>query len=114
MEVEETMIVVVSKNNKNVLGWDTACEEREGGFIYLPNKMVMYTKHIVDIFEVEAVPKDIEIVFYKYTEEGGFEPDADSYEEAIHPDVLQKIKDNAIQEVQNELNTETTGTGGPA
>lgn len=108
------MIVITSKVEDHVMGWDTAYEEKPGGFVYLPNKMVMFTTHCINLCEVETVPKDIGIVFYKYTEEDGFKPDADSYEEAIHPDVLQKIKDNVIQEVQNGLNKETTGTDSPA
>jgi len=99
--------IIVEKELKVLRDIGNSFEETEKSFA---NKNVRYSKSLFDKYQNVDIADDILPIKYCYTPEQGFyenpnwsEPDT-SNTFGIPDDVYMAIKEQAIQEVQNELN----------
>jgi len=99
--------IIVEKDTKIVKGIEQKFNETELSFIC---NNVIYSKLLFDRFQNIEVSDEITPFKYCYTPEQGFyenpnwsEPDT-SNTFGVPDDVYMAIKEQAIQEVQNELN----------
>ena len=114
------MYIIVSKHNQQVYNYGKELEYQDNGNPLLVDRNVAFMATDVSVFEVSDsdIPEDIDIGRYLYTVRGGFKHSADyvagENNWGLPESILAEIKSQAIQEVQDELNAETTGTGEPA
>lgn len=107
------MRIVVTKDTLIVSAIGTFKEYWDNGYPIITDSNgndCAYPDVLFDFFDVEAVPEDYVPNKYCYTEEKGFYLNPDYVEPeagntfGIPDDVYRAIKNQAIQEVQDELN----------
>lgn len=104
------MIILTSLDNNAVAGvYPDDCEIKilSNGYPYIVQDESSFPPDMFGLYYgVEGVP-DNPVDKYGYTPEDGFF-EINPY--GISNELLEQIKDDTIQEVQNELNAETAGT----
>lgn len=100
------MFLITNKNNRVVEGFGASLDYMSNGYPRLIDINTAWPKEAVDVFEVSATPEDLQVHKYCFTPDGGFyiNPDWSEPNEYDIPDeLLRKIKDDAIAEVEEAV-----------
>lgn len=106
-------------NDKRVYNYGRQVEYQANGNPLLIDRNIAFMGDNVDVFQVadSNVQEDIDVDRNLYIEAEGFKHEADyivgENNRELPKSTLAEIKNETIQEVQNELNTEITGASGP-
>lgn len=104
------MFLIVSKETHEVIHNGERLHYWDNGYPVLTDENIAFVKEDVDVVDVDSIPDDLIPGKYCYTSEKGIyanpgyiEPDPGNIY-GVPDEVYQAIKNQAIQEVQNELN----------
>lgn len=106
------MVIIVNKTDKHIINYGNSVEYLSNGSPHLIDRNLRYEKDKVLVYEGITLPKEVEPSKWCYTPEEGFykNPDFLEYTEPsptdwIDPVTVDAIKDIAIEEVQNAVNS---------
>lgn len=107
------MFIITDKENAKdvVIFWGKQLKYQSNGYPVLVEENVAFPTEIVNVYEVDSIPEDLEADKYLYTQERGFELNpywSESDPENIYgiPDELyHQIKDATVNQIQQEVNT---------
>ena len=66
------MYIITEKNRKEILGMGKCLDYMENGYPRLIEENIAFPTEMVDIYEVETVPEEVELFKYCYDTEQGF------------------------------------------
>lgn len=101
---------IITQIDKNIiLDICSKVEYQENGYPQNTDTKVSYVKGFVKIYQIEEIPEYVQVIKYCYTIELGFYENPEYKEPNMYNipnELLEQIKNDAIQEVQNELNNQ--------
>lgn len=101
------MFIIVNKEDSVVCNFGKNFKYDEDGYLHLLDENIRFVPEITDVYEVGDLPEYFQSVKYCYSIDRGFYLNS-NWEEpnqyGISNELLQQIKNDTIQEVQDELN----------
>lgn len=102
------MYIVTSRKDNRILLSGKELGYQKNGYPVLVDKETSFPSDMVDIYEIDYIPEEVDYERYCYNSDDGFYINPNWVEitnqYGISDEVYRQIKDSAIQEVQNELN----------
>ena len=103
------MFIITDKTEKAVIGFGARLDYMSNGYPRLMEEDIAYPTHMVDVFEIEALPVDFIIGKYCYTEAEGFYINPDWVEP--DPTNTYGIPDETYHAIINDLTSEVANSG---